>query len=134
MLHRDTLVRLCQARDLLRRTGEETLSVGRVAGELGMSPFHFIRFFRAVFGETPKQCQLRARMERAKHLLLLTDASVTEICLDVGFASLGTFSTVFARRVGMAPSAYRASVRRLVEVNGEIPRQLIPGCLSLMAA
>src|SRR3990172_7221916 len=133
MLHKDVLISLCQARDMLRDTGDGTLSVQDVAREVGMSPFHFIRLFKAVFGETPKQCQLRARLERAKVLLMMTEASVTDICMEVGFSSLGTFSYVFARRVGMAPSAYRAGARSMVRVPGETPKQLIPGCLSLMS-
>src|SRR4030095_10668456 len=100
MLHKDVLIRLCKARDLLRET-EDWLSVPRVAREVGMSPYHFIRLFRSVFGETPKQCQLDARVKKAQHLLLTTDSSITDICLDAGFSSVGTFSYVFARRVGI---------------------------------
>ncbi len=133
MLHRDTLRRLCQAKDALREIGERDVSVLEVATELGMSQYHFIRLFKAVFGETPKQCRLRARTEKAKHLLMMTESSVTDICMEVGCASLGTFSTSFARRVGATPSAYRESSRAMVVRPGEVPKQLIPGCLTLMA-
>jgi AraC-like DNA-binding protein len=133
MLHRDTLLRLCQAKDRLRGVGERDPSVLEVATELGMSQYHFIRLFKAVFGETPKQLQLRAKMERAKHLLMMTESSVTDICMEVGFSSLGTFSTVFTRRVGVPPSAYREMAQSMVVRPGEIPMQLIPGCLTLMA-
>ena len=131
MLHKDVLIRLCQARDLLRET-ENWISVPRVAREVGMSPYHFIRLFKSVFGETPKQCQLDARLEKAKHLLLMTDSSITNICLDEGFTSMGTLSYVFARRVGLAPRGYRKMVRSMVSSPGEVPSQLIPGCFSLM--
>jgi AraC-like DNA-binding protein len=132
MLHKDVLIRLCHARDLLRETEERTFSIRQVAKEIGMSPYYFIRLFKAVFGETPKQCQLDARLERAKNLLLVTDCSVTEVCLEAGFSSLGTFSYVFARRVGLAPTSYRQKVRSMIRSPGEIPSQLIPGCYSLM--
>lgn len=132
MLHKDVLLRLCQARDLLRATEERTFSIRQVAREIGMSPYHFIRLFKAVFGATPKQCQLQARLEKAKQLLLVTDASVTDVCLEAGFSSLGTFSYVFARRVGMAPTSYRQKFRALMHSPGEIPPQLRPGCFSLM--
>jgi|SRR5581483_4604415 len=132
MLHQDVLLRLCQARELLRETGDRTFSIRQVASEIGMSPYHFTRLFKAVFGETPKQCQLLARLERAKQLLLVTDASVTDVCFEAGFASLGTFSYVFARRVGLAPTSYRQKFRALTSSPGEIPQQLIPGCFSLM--
>lgn len=131
MLHRDVLIRLCQARDLLRET-ENWLSVPRVAREVGMSTYHFIRLFKSVFGETPKQCQLDARLQKAKHLLLVTDTSITDICLAAGFSSLGTFSYVFARRVGMTPKGYRKKVHSIIRFPGEVPSQLIPGCFSLM--
>jgi AraC-like DNA-binding protein len=103
-----------------------------VAKEAGMSPYHFIRFFKAVFGETPKQCQLQARLEKAKCLLVLTDSFVTDICLEIAFSSLGTFSYVFTQRVGVTPTIYRRKVRSMMTSPGEIPSQLIPGCLSLM--
>jgi AraC-like DNA-binding protein len=126
------LLRLCQARETLREVGEPSPSVLQVAAELGMSQYHFIRLFKAVFGETPKQCQLRARLDRAKHLLMLSDSSVTDVCMEVGFSSLGSFSAVFAARVGISPSAFRKSARAMVKAPGQIPRQLIPGCLTLM--
>lgn len=132
MLHQDVLIRLCHARELLRVTEGTMLAVPQVARACGMSPYHFIRLYKAVFGETPKQCQLKARLEKAKHLLLTTDASITEICLESGFASLGTFSYVFAQRIGLTPTRYRQKVRALPHAPGETPPQLIPGCFSLM--
>jgi AraC-like DNA-binding protein len=132
MLHKDVLIRLCKARDLLRET-EEWLLVPQVAREIGMSPYHFTRLFKAVFGETPKQCQLNARLEKAKQVLLATDTSITDICIEAGFSSLGTFSYVFARRVGMTPTSYRRKFRPMMNFTAEVPSQLIPGCFSLMA-
>ncbi len=134
MLHKDVLHRLCQARDLLRNTDDGNLSIPRVAREIGMSPYHFIRLYKAVFGETPKQCQLQARLEKAKHLLILTDFSVTDVCMEAGFSSLGTFTYVFTRRVGVPPTIYRQNLRSMMDGRGEIPAQLIPGCFSLMGS
>jgi len=99
-----------------------------------MSPFHFIRRFESVFGTTPHQFRIQSRLERAKHLLALRDYSVTDVCMEVGFSSLGSFSALFARRFGKPPSAYRRQVWSLIAVPGELPRELAPGCLSLMAA
>ena len=132
MLHKDVLIRLCDARELLRERVDDPHSVRQVAHETGMSVFHFIRLFKAVFGVTPKQCQLGARLEQAKYLLMTTDLSVTDISMDAGFASMGTFSHVFARRIGMSPTAYRDKMRSIIRVAGEIPVELIPGCFSLM--
>ena|SRR5215510_1772715 len=134
MLHKDVLIRLCHARDLLRQTDDDSLSIRRVARDVGMSVYHFIRLFKAVFGETPKQCQLEARLEKAKHLLMLTDFSITDVCMESGFSSLGTFTYVFTRRVGVPPTVYRQNVRSMMTRPGEIPSQLIPGCISLMSA
>jgi AraC-like DNA-binding protein len=132
MLHKDVLIRLCHARDLLRDTDDETLSIRRVAREVGMSPYHFIRLFKSVFGETPKQCQLKARLEKAKYLLMITDLSVTDVCMETGFSSLGTFTYVFTRRVGLSPKHYRQKMRAIMSCPSEIPEQLVPGCFSLM--
>ena len=97
-----------------------------------MSPFHFIRQFEAVFGATPHQLRIRSRLDRAKQLLALGEHSVTEVCLEVGFESLGSFSHLFASRIGEPPSVYRRRVRRMVAVPGALPDEVFPGCLSLM--
>jgi transcriptional regulator GlxA family with amidase domain len=72
-----------------------------------VSEAHFIRTFRATFGETPHRYLQRRRVERAMFLLRETDNSVSEICLDVGFTSLGTFSRTFSEIVGEPPTTYR---------------------------
>jgi AraC-like DNA-binding protein len=132
MLTSDRFVRLCRARDMLREVGDRPLTIDEVAREAAISPFHFIRLFHALFGETPHQFRIRSQIERAKELLAVGDSSVTEVCMDVGFSSLGSFSDLFARRVGTPPSAYRRNVRSMVVVPGTLPKELIPGCLTLM--
>jgi AraC-like DNA-binding protein len=132
MLTTESFVRLCRARDLLAEVHERPLSIDAIAREAAMSPFHFIRQFNALFGYTPHQFRMRARLDRAKYLLALGNDSVTDVCLDVGCSSLGSFSELFARRVGVSPSAYRRRARTLVAVPGAVPKTLFPGCLSLM--
>jgi AraC-like DNA-binding protein len=134
MLTTDALARLCRARDMLREVHERQLTIDDLAREAAMSPFHFIRQFSALFGETPHQFRIRTRLDRAKELLALGNDSVTEVCLDVGFSSLGSFSDLFARRVGMPPSAYRRRARSMVVVPGILPKELYPGCLNLMVS
>src|SRR3954447_23033986 len=73
-----------------------------------MSPAHFSRQFRAVYGETPYSYLMTRRIERAKALLRRGDMSVTDVCMAVGATSLGSFSTRFTELVGESPSAYRA--------------------------
>ncbi len=85
----------------------QPLDVPTLARIALVSPSHFIRTFRATFGEPPNRYLQRRRVERAMVLLRSTERSVTDICLDVGFSSLGTFSRVFTGIVGEPPSAYR---------------------------
>ena len=82
-----------------------------------VSEAHFIRTFRAVFGETPHRYLQRRRVERSMFLLRETDRSVTDICLDVGFTSLGTFSRTFRQIVGETPSDYRVGHGPMVAPN-----------------
>jgi len=98
-----------------------------------MSPFHFIRQFEALFGLTPHQFRVQLRLDRAKLLLARGHYSVTDVCMEVGFTSLGSFSDLFTRRVGMSPSAYQRAARAMIQVPGVFPQELFPGCLSLMA-
>jgi AraC-like DNA-binding protein len=99
--------RLLRARDAMDRAYAEPLDVRTVAAVAHVSPAHFIRTFRAVFGETPHRYLQRRRVERSMFLLRETDRSVTDVCLDVGFTSLGTFSRTFREIVGETPSSYR---------------------------
>jgi len=132
-LSRRAFARLCRARDQLREIHDEPIAIAAVAKDAGLSPFQFIRLFDAVFGETPHQYRTRARLDHAKDLLAASDYSVTDVCMEVGFSSLGSFSDLFARRVGLSPSQYRKRARSLVSVPA---RALVrhSGCLTLMAA
>ena len=99
--------RLLRARDAMDRAYAQPLDIAALARVAHVSQAHFIREFRAAFGETPHRYLQRRRVERAMFLLRATDRPVTEICLDVGFTSLGTFSRTFRAIVGEAPTAYR---------------------------
>jgi transcriptional regulator GlxA family with amidase domain len=99
--------RLLRARDAMDRTYARPLDVPTLARIARVSEAHFIRTFRATFGETPHRYLQRRRVERAMYLLRETERSVTEICFDVGFASLGTFSRTFREILGESPTAYR---------------------------
>jgi AraC-like DNA-binding protein len=101
--------RLLRARDSMDRSYAEPLDVPAVAAVAFLSEAHFTRCFRAAFGETPHRYLQRRRVERAMFLLRETDRSVTDICFDVGFGSLGTFSRTFREIVGETPSDYRAA-------------------------
>jgi AraC-like DNA-binding protein len=100
--------RLLRARDAMDRAYAEPLDVRAVAAVAHVSPAHFARSFRAVFGETPHRYLQRRRVERSMFLLRETDRSITDVCFDVGFISLGTFSRTFRKVVGETPSGYRS--------------------------
>jgi AraC-like DNA-binding protein len=98
---------MLRARDAMDRDYARPLDIPTLARIAYVSEAHFIRVFRATFGETPHRYLQRRRVERAMFLLRETDRSVTEICFDVGFSSLGTFSRTFSDIVGRSPSAFR---------------------------
>jgi AraC-like DNA-binding protein len=113
--------RLLRARDAMDRSYAQPLDIPSLAKLAHVSEAHFIRTFRATFGETPHRYLQRRRVERAMFLLGTTDRSVTEICLDVGFASLGTFSRTFRQIVGRSPTEYRR----------DAVVQDVPGCFTM---
>ena len=115
--------RLLRARDAMDRAYAEPLDVPAVAAVAHFSEAHFIRCFRAAFGETPHRYLQRRRVERSMFLLRETARSVTDICFDVGFMSLGTFSRTFREIVGETPTEYRAS-------NGPV---MAPNCIWMAA-
>ena len=123
-----TFRQLVLARELLASDAHDVLTVRAIAEHVRLSPFHFIRQFAALYGTTPHQFRTRTRLDRAKDLLA-ADAPVTEVCMEVGFSSLGSFSALFTRWVGESPTRYRRSV--------QVPRSfaplVVPGCFGLLA-
>jgi AraC-like DNA-binding protein len=102
------LAHLRRARDLMDREYARPLEVAELARAALMSTAHFSRRFRAAYGETPYTYLMTRRIERAKALLRRGELSVTEVCLEVGCTSLGSFSARFTELVGETPTAYRA--------------------------
>jgi AraC-like DNA-binding protein len=121
--------RLLRARDRIDLAFAAPLDVPALAAVAHVSPSHFARQFRATFGESPHRYLQRRRIERAMELLRETDRPVTEISLDVGFASLGTFSRTFRSIVGEPPSAYRARALAARQARrGAPPPPRAPAC------
>ncbi|MGH9693697.1 MAG: helix-turn-helix domain-containing protein, partial [Bryobacteraceae bacterium] len=119
--------RLLTARELLCERYSEPVFLRDLAAAAGLSEFHFLRAYRAAFGETPHQHFTRLRIEHAKRALA-RGAAVTEVCFDVGYSSLGSFSSLFARATGRSPRAWQREVRVLVPVPADLPRLYVPGC------
>jgi AraC-like DNA-binding protein len=101
------LPHLRRARDHIDRNYLTEIHLDHLAQVAGLSKFHFVRSFESAYGETPIRYLTRRRVERAQDLLRNANLTVTEICLAVGFSSLGSFSTRFTQLVGECPTAYR---------------------------
>ena len=116
---------LRRARDHVDRHFAEDLDLDRLARVAGMSKYHFVLSFEAAYGETPIRYLTRRRIERAQDLLRSANLTVTEVCMAVGCASLGSFSTRFRALTGESPVAYRDrwAVRGAAHV---------PGCFLFM--
>jgi AraC-like DNA-binding protein len=106
-----TFARLCRARDYLGDSYRDRVTLEDAASEACLSPFHFNRLFARAFGETPHEFLTRRRIEEAKKLLLAENQSVTDICFDVGYESLGSFSVRFRSLTGLSPAAFRREAR-----------------------
>ncbi|HEX6653892.1 MAG TPA: helix-turn-helix transcriptional regulator [Thermoleophilaceae bacterium] len=109
---------LLRARDLADDRYAEPLDLEALARAAHVSPRHFSRSFRQTFGETPHQYLLTRRIERACYLLRTTDMQVAEVCLAVGFRSVGSFTTTFSRHMGISPTAYRHGNGGVSEADG----------------
>jgi AraC-like DNA-binding protein len=118
----ENLAHLRRARDLMDREYARPLEVAQLARAALMSTAHFSRQFRAAYAETPYSYLMTRRIERAKALLRSGELTVTEVCLEVGCLSLGSFSASFTRMVGETPTAYRARDHRELEA--------VPGCIA----
>jgi AraC-like DNA-binding protein len=127
--NRRAFLHLCRARDLLADIRSPDTSIEDAAREARMSTFHFIRRFEGAFGETPHQFRTRERLIAARRLLA-RGHSVTQVCLDVGFSSLGSFSALFSRKIGISPVEYQRSLRSSIYVADWRPHP--PSCLLWM--
>jgi AraC-like DNA-binding protein len=119
------LPHLRRARDLADRSYAEPLDLDELASAAHISKFHFVRCFSETYGLTPAAYLAERRIERAQDLLRATNLTVTEVCILVGYSSLGSFSSKFRQLVGVAPSAYQASFAATGAPH-------IPGCYVFM--
>jgi AraC-like DNA-binding protein len=120
--------RLWKARRFIDGSYHLPIDLDAISDEACLSPYHFLRLFRMAFNKTPHQYLTERRIEKAKELLTSSGLSVTDVCLEVGFESLGSFSTLFHKRVGYPPIAYRA----LIYQRRKTPQRQIPACFLIM--
>jgi len=130
LLHDDTFRRLCRARDLLAADYQAAIRLQQAAQEACLSAFHFHRLFASTFGETPHDFLTRLRMDRAKTLLASGGMSVTDVCMEVGYSSLGSFSLKFRSMHGRSPSEYQREIRRVFGYSAPWRIVFLPECFS----
>jgi len=126
-LHADTYRRLVRARQFIDECYHQPLDLEQISGEACLSRYHFLRLFRQAFNKTPHQYLTQRRIEKAKELLSSSGLTVTDVCFEVGFESLGSFSSLFHKHVGHPPITYRAIVFERLE-----ERRKIPACVTMM--
>jgi AraC-like DNA-binding protein len=127
----DVYQRLCRARAFIDRHYCRPISLERISSEACFSRYHFLRLFRQAFHQTPHQYLTQKRIERAKELLATGELTVTSVCFEVGFESLGSFSSLFRKCVGDSPVRYRTRAVRLARANQiarAAERAPIPAC------
>jgi AraC-like DNA-binding protein len=126
-LHADTYRRLMRAREFIDECYDQPLDLEQISGEACLSRYHFLRLFRRAFNKTPHQYLTQRRIEKAKELLSSSGLTVTDVCFEVGFESLGSFSSLFHKHVGHPPITFRA----IVFERHERQRQ-VPACFLMM--
>ncbi len=124
----DVFRRLCRARDVLHRHQHHAPALTDLARAAGMSRFHFLRQFREVFGSTPRQYLIDLRLQKARALLAAGDMPVTQVCLEVGFTSVGSFSTLFSKRVGVSPQQWRRRIWQVAAQPSGLAQLEVPWC------
>ena len=131
-MHPQTYKSLADARDFMRHAYQRPIKLPDVSAQANLSPYHFLRVYKQTFQETPHEFLTRLRIEKAKTLLARGSHNVTEACFEVGFSSLGSFSTLFNHRVGLSPSEYRRYVRSEIAVPRTVRPLFVPSCFFAM--
>ena len=123
----ETLQRLGRARDFIDHCYDHPLSLDQISEKACFSRYHFLRLFRQAFNKTPHQYLIERRIEKAKELLGGDELRVTDVCFEVGFQSLGSFSSLFHKCVGHAPVIFREKAREK-----QTAMRQVPGCFLVM--
>ena len=133
LLPDDTFRRLCRGRDLLAAEYHSRVLLRQAAREACLSEFYFHRLFRAAFGETPHDFLTRLRMDRARRMLA-SERGVTEVCFEVGYESLGTFSSKFRAQFGQSPAQFQREIRCIFGYSAPWRILMIPACFLQLRA
>ncbi len=123
----DTYQRIAAAKIYIDENFHESLNLETISKQAFLSKFHFHRIFTQVYRHTPHQYLTRKRLDKAKDLLA-ENKQVTDVCNEVGFESIGSFSVLFKKEIGFAPQYYRNMAYKKKMEQFAQPKKAIPHC------
>jgi AraC-like DNA-binding protein len=126
-LTNDIYERIAAAKVYIDENFQEPINLETISQQAFLSRFHFHRIFTQVYRSTPHQYMTRKRLDKARDLLAL-NKPVTEVCNEVGFESIGSFSMLFKKEIGFAPQYYRNMAYKKKMEQLAQPRKAIPHC------
>jgi AraC-like DNA-binding protein len=124
----DIYKKLVHAKVFIDEHFDSPIDLDAIAGEACISRYHFHRLFRRIYKRTPHQYLTSKRIDQARQILAAADCTVGEVCMRVGFESIGSFSMLFKKEIGVAPGEYRAALKLSRAMAEEQPRRVIPHC------
>ena len=128
----DLYQRIISAKRYIDENYHEPIDLGSISKQAFLSRFHFHRLFTSIYRTTPHQYLTRKRIDKARDLLADGERSITDICTEVGFESLGSFSVLFKKESGFTPSYYRNKAWQKKQQAIEQPKAQIPACFITM--
>jgi AraC-like DNA-binding protein len=122
--------RIVQAKLFIDGHFREKINLDEIAEEASFSRFHFIRLFRQAYGSTPHQYLVSRRMQEAEKLMANPDLKIQDICFEIGFESVGTFTTLFTKVHGKTPKAKQKEIQEKIRISTQEPLRTIPNCFA----
>jgi AraC-like DNA-binding protein len=126
-LNNDIYRRIVAAKVYIDENYQEPIDLDEISQQAFLSKFHFHRLFTKIYRRTPHQYVTRKRLDKARDLLA-ENKTVTEVCSEVGFESIGSFSTLFKKESGFAPQYYRNMAWLKKQQQKAQPKLAIPHC------
>ena len=122
--------RIVQAKLFIDKHFREKINLDEIAEEASFSRFHFIRLFRQAYGSTPHQYLIVQRLREAEILMANPDLKIQDICFEIGFESVGTFTTMFTKAFGQTPKARQKEIIEKKRISHEEPLRTVPNCFA----
>ena len=126
-LTNDIYQRIVTAKIFIDENYDESIGLGEISQQAFLSRFHFHRLFTKIYRSTPHRYLTQRRIEKAKQLLAENKA-INDVCNEVGFESLGSFSALFKKEIGFAPTHYRNMAWLKKQEQKKQPKKFIPHC------